>query len=67
MVNTQSIKSKELSSLLYENDLNLDILVVTETWLTTGNDDQAWLNGLEFLRQGYKIASSPRTKKEVVV
>ena len=62
-VNTQSMKSKELSSLSYLNDSNLDTLVVTGTWLTTGNDDQAWLNGSEILGQGYKITSSPRTKK----
>ena len=66
-VNTQSIKSKELSSLVCLNDSNLEIPVVTETWLKTGNYDQAMLNGSEFLRQGYKITSSPRTKKRVVV
>ena len=42
-VNTRSIKNKQEVVLEMLNRYNLDLLVVTETWLKNTYEDQTWV------------------------
>ena len=55
--NIQSIKSKECLLLKHLNNNNIDIAVVTETWLNE-DTDKAWVLTSELNRNGFHLDTS---------
>ena len=51
-INIQSLKSKELTLIEHLGSSDADMCVVTETWLN--DDDEVWLQGSEFNKNGWK-------------
>ena len=52
----QSLKNKEQLLLHQLIEQDIDIMVVTETWLT--EDDTVWLDACDFNRDTYSIQSA---------
>ena len=55
--NIQSINSKELLLLEHLSNNNIDIAVITETWLNN-DTDKAWVLTSELNRNGYHLDTS---------
>ena len=51
-VNARSIKNKDLLIVDYLKEINIDVCIVSETWLT--EQDAVWLEGCELNKNGYK-------------
>ena len=51
-VNARSIKNKDLLIVDYLKQINIDVCIVSETWLT--EQDAVWLEGCELNKNGYK-------------
>ena len=51
--NVQSLKKKEQTLLHEQIELDIDIMLVTETWLT--EDDTVWLDSCDFNKDTYRI------------
>ena len=62
-VNTRSIKSKQELVLETINRYNLDLLVVTETWLRNTYEDQTWVQSSEINRNNLTIKTHNGTNK----
>ena len=59
-INVQSIRNKDLQvSELLEN-YDLDILVLTETWLTNSDTDKQWLENTQLNRHPYNLLQKNR-------
>ena len=54
LVNAQSMKNKEHALLEHIDDLNTDILGITETWITNNDKDKVWKNSCCFNIDGWK-------------
>ena len=64
MVNAQSFKPKELSIFEFLKERNLDIWVLSETWLQGEDESLAWCMGSELNRNWlYFMQSKKRNKK----
>ena len=53
VINTQSIKSKEHLIMEYLMDKQVDLAILTETWLC--EEDETWVNASECNKNGYKL------------
>ena len=62
-VNTRSIKNKQEIVLEATNRYNLDLLVVTETWLKNTDEDQISVQSLEINRNNLTIQTQNRSKQ----
>ena len=51
--NIQSLKNKEQTLLLELRELDIDVMLVTETWLT--KDEIIWLDSCDFKKDTYWI------------
>ena len=56
----QSIRNKDLQISDLLNDYSIDILAVTETWLTDNQADQQWSQMTPLNRDPYKILTHNR-------
>ena len=64
LINAQSIKNKDILIAEYIHDLNIDVCVVTETWLAKNSDEvDAWINTYELTKHGYCIDAVSRESK----
>ena len=54
--NVQSLKNKEQPLLYQLIDQDIDIMIVTETWLT--KDDTIWLEACDLNKDTYRIQSA---------
>ena len=61
-INTQSLKSKELTLIEHLGSNDADICIVTETWLN--DDDQVWLQSSEFNKNGWKCYNINRQGRQ---
>ena len=59
--NVQSIKNKQDIIMELLEDLNADLAVLTETWLT--DEDGIWVQGSEFQKHNYKIDECHRRNR----
>ena len=48
-LSSRSVKSKDQAIIEEEYDKNVNIAVLTETWLHDNTGDQAWLNQSDFI------------------
>ena len=64
-LNVRSIKSKDYFIVSELNDTNVDIAVITETWLKNTEEDQTWLDQSEFQQGNYNtlVQNRPGNKK----
>ena len=53
VINTQSIKNKEHMIMEYLMDKQVDLAILTETWLC--GEDETWVNALECNKNGYRL------------
>ena len=60
--NTQPIKNKELLLLEHLNNNNIDIAVITETWLND-DTDKAWVLASKLNRNGFHLDTSNQIGK----
>ena len=60
--NVQSIKNKQDTIIKLLEDLDADLTVLTETWLT--DDDEVWVQGSEFQRHNYNINEYHKKRKK---
>jgi exonuclease III len=58
LINARSVKNKEILLMNEIKESNIDICVVTETWLT--DSDDIWLTASEFNSDGYSVANANR-------
>ncbi|KAJ8030613.1 hypothetical protein HOLleu_27076 [Holothuria leucospilota] len=58
LINARSVKNKDVVLVDYIIDHNLDLLGITETWLSTGNQDNVDLGRLK--TAGYEFRHVPR-------
>ena len=63
-VNTRSLKPREDIILEALNDYQMDLLVITETWLRDTEDNQQWLLGSELNRNGFQTLPINRKIKK---
>ena len=65
ILNVRSIKNKDHFIVNELNDNNVDIAVITETWLKDTEEDQAWLDQSEFKQGNYNtlVQNRPGNKK----
>ena len=61
LCNVQSIKNKQDVIMEFLEDLNADLAVLTETWLT--DEDGIWVQGSEFQKHNYKIDECHRRNR----
>ena len=61
LINVQSIKNKLDVIMELLEDLNADLAVLTETWLT--DEDGIWVQGSEFRKHNYKIDECHRSNR----
>ena len=63
-LNARSVKNK--SDLILETCLlhNLDMAVITETWLKDTDEDQAWLQSSEMTQKEYRLDTINRNKRK---
>ena len=66
LLNTQSIKNKEDFLNDYLRCEAIDIVVVTETWLTDSDMDTIWMESNGFKKDGYQISAINRIGKKGV-
>ena len=59
-LNIQSIKSKDLQVSELLEDYSLDILILTETWLTKSEIDKQWLETTQLNRHPYNLLHKNR-------
>ena len=64
-INMHSIKNKELLLNEQLNNLNIDLAVLTETWLNDTPEDKAWLDQLELMQSSFieRTHNRPGQKK----
>ena len=63
MVKVQSLKTKELQiSELFE-DHALDVLIMTETWLTNKENDKTWSDATDLNKNNTSLHTHNRTKR----
>ena len=60
LVNARSIKNKDIMIMTEIKENNIDICVITETWLNTL--DEAWVSGSEFNCDAYSVSTVNRKK-----
>ena len=65
-LNARSVKNKDQAITEELNNKNVNIAVLTETWLKDNTEDQAWLNKSDFKQGNYDTLTHNRTsdKKE---
>ena len=61
-INIQSIKNKELQTIDLLDDYSLDALIITETWLTSSETDQQWLQTTQLNQSPYTLHNKNRPK-----
>ena len=61
VINTQSIKSKEHLIMEYLMDKQVDLAILTETWLC--EEDETWVNASECNKNGYRLDTVNRKKR----
>ena len=61
--NTRSIKNKKELVLEMINRYNIDLLVVTKTWLKNTYEDQTWVQSSEINRNNLPVQTHNRTNK----
>ena len=59
-LNVRSLKSKDQIVLDAMIKYQIDVLVLTETWLKENDDDQAWVAGSGLNKEPYLMLSVPR-------
>ena len=59
--NTQSIKNKDLQVSDLLDDYSIDVLILTETWLTSKDTDKQWLESTPLNRHPYQLFTQKRT------
>ena len=60
MVNAQSIRNKDILLTQEIAANNIDITLITETWLNDTPQDTAWLHQSDLLQAGYAISTHNR-------
>ena len=56
LINAQSIKNKDILLAEYIHDINIDVCVVTETWLDKNSDEvNALISTCELTKHGYRL------------
>ena len=65
MVNAQSIRNKDILLTQEIATNNIDITLITETWLNDTPQDTAWLHQSDLLPAGYAISTHNRPPEEV--
>ena len=61
VINTQSIKSKEHLIMEYLRDKQVDLAILTETWLC--EEDETWVNASECNKNGYRLDTVNRKNR----
>ena len=61
-VNTQSIRHKDLQVMELISYHNLDLMVVTETWLTDNQSDNIWLEGTYLNKDQLRMPTNNRVR-----
>ena len=56
LLNTQSIRNKDVALSEHMRSEAIDIAIVTETWVTNSVRDMVWLESNEFMKDGYQIS-----------
>ena len=62
-INCQSVKSKEDQIIQHILDNNIDLVVLTETWLKETDRDRLWLQACSFNKDNYSIAAVNRCER----
>ena len=61
LINAQSLKNKDSLLAEYIHDINIDVCVVTETWLDKNSDEvNAWISMCELTKHGYCLDAISR-------
>ena len=61
LIHAQSIKNKDILLAEYIHDINIDVCVVTETWLDKNSDEvNAWISTCELTKHGYCLDAISR-------
>ena len=66
LINTQPIKNKENLLADYLRCEAIDIVVITETWLTNSDMDAIWMESNEFKKDGYQVSAINRIGRKGV-
>ena len=61
-LNTQSLKSKSATAWNYFTDLNIDLAVLTETWLKS--EDESWVAGCDLNVNQFRMQTLNRSNKK---
>ena len=61
VINTQSIKSKEHLIMEYLRDKQVDLAILTETWLC--EEDETWVNASDCNKNGYRFDTVNRKNR----
>ena len=61
LVNARSVKNKVEEIIQTFISSSIDVLIITESWLSDSIDDEVWLETQQFAKQGIKYHSVPRT------
>ena len=59
-INMNSIKNKELLLIEQLNNLNIDLVVLTETWLEDTPEDKAWLEQSKLMQNNFTVRTHNR-------
>ena len=60
-LNSRSVKNKDQTIIKELNNKNVDIAVLTGTWLKDNTEDQAWLNQSDFKQGNYDTLTHNRS------
>ena len=63
-VNIQSIKNKDLQVSELLDDYGIDVLILTETWLTNSENNKQWLEITQLNRPPYKFLTKKQTQRQ---
>ena len=63
-INMHSIKSNDLLLSEQLDNLNIDLAVLTETWLKDTLEDKAWLNQSELMQNNFTVRTHKRSSQK---
>ena len=63
LLNSQSLKPKEITVHHHLESENVDALVITETWLSDKDADKVWINSSDLNKNGLTLLTSNRKSK----